>query len=117
MTVVIIQTLTVATIDVYRSNDNHKQPDYDEYDAGDDDDRVSTAVGQTPSIKTHASARPKSTATPSPQPTASSKKPKLPVVQDLFSFDEEPNQARTAVTLPVSHVPVPGASVLDDGRY
>lgn len=98
--------------DVYRSNDSRAEPEYDEYDAGDDDDRSN----KMSSSKLPSRSKPSSSAAvarPSDQPQAN----KPTVVQDLFDFGDEAEQIQTSVALPRPTAPGPMPSTLDDDDF
>jgi len=100
-----------CSLDVYRSNGNRAEPEYDEYDAGDDDDRSNKmASSKLPSRPMSSSSA--AVARPSEQPKAS----KPPVVQDLFDFGDEAEQIQTPTALPRPTAPGPMPSTLDDGK-
>jgi len=98
-------------LDVYRSHDNRAEPEYDEYDAGDDDDRSN----KMSSSKVPNRPKPNSSSAAT-RPSEPLKANKPPVVQDLFDFGDEAEQIQTPMTLPRSTAPEPMASTLDDGK-
>jgi hypothetical protein len=103
--------LMKCSSDVYRSNDSRAEPEYDEYDAGDDDDRSN----KISSSKVPSRSKPSSSSAVT-RPTEQPKANKPPVVQDLFDFGDEAEQIQTPAALPRSTAPEPMASTLDDGK-
>lgn len=79
--------------DVYRTTESRGQPEYDEYDAGDDDDRLSTGRSQPPPPKINQHKATSSISRPSSRPAPAPKEAKQPVVQDLFDFGDDDNNA------------------------
>jgi hypothetical protein len=76
--------------DVYRSTESRGQPEYDEYDAGDDDDRLPGGRSRpAPPKVTHTEANASTSRTPAR--AAAPKEVKQPVVQDLFDFGDDDN--------------------------
>jgi epsin len=99
--------------DVYRSNDGRAEAEYDEYDAGDDDDRTKRVSSASKSTSRPQPSSSSAVARPSEPP----KKTKAPVVQDLFDFgDDEAEQIQTPAQMPHSSAPGLNLSSLDDGE-
>lgn len=109
----------VPITDIYRPSRTPQPAEFDEYDAGEDDDRSAAARNKTRS-RTSAPPSSRSSRTPQnapPAPAPKDKKP-TPVVQDLFDFgDDDFSAPVSAPTPPVAAAPEPKKDIFgDDGE-